>query len=172
MKAKETKPSRISNKKISGRSRRNLSSFEACEFLYLTHKVKVSNNDNALRSDSIKRTKFTLTKSDEIYKKSKLRSFTKIFKILDKTNSGRISVKNFECSSYLMIGLPKNIQNIFLKIYPEINENEYTLNFEEFLVASNNLFHLLSLEEKDILIKFAVDSKKHITIETNNFQVF
>ena len=71
----------------------------------------------------------------------------------------------------LILGFPKKVQNIFTRIHSGLNESDYTLNFEEFVVAANNLFNELSLEDKDFLIKFWADPRKVIQIENSNFQV-
>ena len=77
---------------------RKLSCYNACEYLYVAHKLKIKDN-NGLMSKSKKKIKFTLAKTDEIYNQSKFRSFTKFFKSLDKDHIGRIAVNKIGSSS-------------------------------------------------------------------------
>ena len=101
--------------------------------------------------------------SNEIYEKQKIKSFEKIFKILDKDQDGIISKFHINNEN-----LPKNINKIFQPIIDELKQDNETLTEKEFVFASDKLFDILNFIQKREIIDFGMNKRKK-NFEENKF---
>ena len=101
--------------------------------------------------------------SNEIYEKQKIKSFEKIFKILDKDQDGIISKFHINNEN-----LPKNINKIFQPIIDELKQDNETLTEKEFVFASDKLFDILNFMQKREIIDFSMNKRKK-NFEENKF---
>ena len=101
--------------------------------------------------------------SNEIYEKQKIKSFEKIFKLLDKDQDGIISKFHINNEN-----LPKNINKIFQPIIDELKQDNETLTEKEFVFASDKLFDILNFMQKREIIDFGMNKRKK-NFEENKF---
>ena len=98
--------------------------------------------------------------SNEIYEKQKIKSFEKIFKLLDKDQDGIISKFHINNDN-----LPKNINKIFQPIIDELKQDNETLTEKEFIFASDKLFDVLNYIQKREIISFGMEKRKKKNLE-------
>ena len=137
---------------------------------YLYNLSKVSNSrieDNGNCASAIQ------TKSNNIVKKVRNDAFSMVFRILDSDGDGMISSESIEVGK-----IPKEIAKIFIPILSEMEDMKCTLNLEEFIDASNNLFKELTIIQKNEFINYYKSQTsvkkniKEINYEKCSFKVF
>ena len=138
--------------------RKNQNNFNVFNNLYTDFK-KTELNKKHLENE-IKNKENTIfiylnNNSNEIYEKQKIKSFEKIFKLLDKDEDGIISKFNINIEN-----LPKNISLIFQPIFEELKQDNETLTQKEFLFASSKLFDILNFVQKREIIHFGMNKRK------------
>jgi len=140
------------------------------DYLYSTQKKIYANREKVKNEMELSNMDehyklFTLAKSERIINKLKTESFIGIFRLLDKDGNGIISSKSISISGIINSALPKDICSLYNRLFVEMEETSCTLNLDEFIIASNNLFKLLSLPEKGSILRFAKQSKKSEPME-------
>ena len=140
--------------------RKNQNNFNVFNNLYTDFKKTELNKKNL--ENEIKNKENTIfiylnNNSNEIYEKQKIKSFEKIFKLLDKDEDGIISKFNINIEN-----LPKNISLIFQPIFEELKQDNETLTQKEFLFASSKLFDILNFVQKREIINFGMKKRKKI----------
>jgi hypothetical protein len=111
-------------------------------YLY-SYANKYANNKNKRIEDleeNIKRnaeTKYATNDSEYLFYKMKMESFQKIFKLLDNSKDGVLSIYNLDVKK-----LPTNISKIMDPIFRELKEEEETLNESEFVTACDHLYNV------------------------------
>ena len=88
-------------------------------------------------------------KSKHIVDEIQTKIFFKLFEILSDKNTNLITGKNMDMSE-----IPERIQNILMSLLNELNEQNETLNLDEFIMASKDLYVSLPLEFKISLIEW------------------
>ncbi len=140
--------------------RKNQNNFNVFHNLYTDFKKTELNKKNL--ENQIKNKENTIfiylnNTSNKIYEKQKIKSFEKIFKLLDKDEDGIISKFNINIEN-----LPKNIVVIFQPIFEELKQDNETLTQKEFLFASSKLFDILNFVQKREIIHFGMNKRKKI----------
>lgn len=102
--------------------------------------LKIKNNSSAIH---------TTYDSENILYQRKKKIFTKIFSLMDSDQDNIISKFNIDLKK-----IPKKIMDIFKIIIKEIVDDDHTLNRDEFLLASEHLYELISFEERKIVLNF------------------
>eukprot|EP00826_Nyctotherus_ovalis_P056893 TRINITY_DN7762_c0_g1_i7.p1 TRINITY_DN7762_c0_g1~~TRINITY_DN7762_c0_g1_i7.p1 ORF type:complete len:484 (+),score=128.89 TRINITY_DN7762_c0_g1_i7:381-1832(+) len=87
---------------------------------------------------------FVQEKSNRIVERMRKDGFAMVFRMLDLDNDGMISSQSVKPEK-----LPKQIVKIFMPIFKEMEEMQCSLNLEEFVDASNNLFRELTIVQKN-----------------------
>jgi len=88
-------------------------------------------------------------RSCKMVEKMRKECFEAIFRILDSDNDGIISAKENAVES-----LSKEVALIYIPLFNELEQMKCTLNIEEFVDSSNNLFKDLNVSQKNTLINF------------------
>ena len=146
--------------------RKKTDNFNIFNNLFTDYKKSELNKKNL--AEQIKREEnstyvFVNNNSNEIYEKQKIKSFEKIFKILDKDQDGIISKFHINNEN-----LPKNINKIFQPIIDELKQDNETLTEKEFVFASDKLFDILNFMQKREIIDFGMNKRKK-NFEENKF---
>lgn len=139
------------------------------QYLYEDKQVRNNNRDQMGIEAEIQAKKFSRMKlisenSDQINNLLKEDCFNCLFKCLDHNHDDIIEctdsfIKNAE------INLDENLLEIFQPIFIELKENEETLSKEEFFMAIEELFKILSVTQKRDLINWYINQKRESTNE-------
>jgi len=133
---------------------RNVEKMPIGNYLYITQKKIESNKKKLNKEMEIMKNEnfeqnYTLSKSNELIEEMKKKSINIIFDILDSDHDGKISHSRLNLDN-----LPYEISSIFSRLFKEMKESKCVLNKEEFIMASNNLFNLISIQEKGAFLRF------------------
>lgn len=119
--------------------------------------------------------KLTNKKTDEINKLLKEDCYSSLFDILDHNRDGVI-----ECTEGFMKNALEKMDNeiidLLKPIFDELKEHEEALTREEFYLALDELFKLLSLQQRRSILNWYVErkrvdslSRRRIIVDTSNF---
>ena len=141
-------------KPITGRPPKNRSKLKSesiGDYLYSLNK-KSSLNSSAIQEKSETldpEVSMVQYKSNQLVDKLRKDCFCAVFGLLDTDSDGVISTEKVAVDR-----LPKKIAAIYIPLIRELQEMNCTLNLEEFLDASNNLFKELNVAQKNDLLNF------------------
>ncbi len=99
--------------------------------------------------ENIKRnaeSKYANNDSEYLFQKVKTETFQKIFKHLDASKDGTLSIYNLDIKK-----LPTHISKILDPIFRELKEEEETLNESEFITACDHLYTVILFNADDRL---------------------
>jgi hypothetical protein len=114
---------------------------------------KISNQNSKIKNNFS--SVHTCYDSENILKNLKKKIFLKIFSLLDSDQDNLISKLSIDLKK-----IPQKIKDIFKIIIKEIIEDDHTLNKDEFLLASEHLYELISFDERKIVLNFLKDYEK------------
>ena len=109
--------------------------------------------------NSLANSKKATSKIEEIDSTNKYECFLKLFEILDKNNDNQISYTE-EFLSILNDNLNQEIRTILEPLITEFSLHNETLNREEFVIALDQLYNVLNVDQKRKLVNWYVKEIK------------
>lgn len=106
----------------------------------------------------------TSAKSRDINQDLLRKIFNKLYESLADNISNVINGSNINLNV-----LPEKVVTILMPLINELKEQNETLTLEEFYLACNHLYNVISFEQKQTLINWYNSFNKKITIQHDNF---
>lgn len=119
--------------------------------------------------------KLSNEKTDEINKLLKEDCWAKLFEILDHNNDGVVEC-NDSSTKNVLENIDKDILDLLKPIFDELGEHEESLIREEFYLALDELFKILSVEQRRNVLNWYIEkkrvdsiSRRRIIVDASNF---